>query len=181
MLTATPGRAGALDGVQLPDTVAVGGTTLHLNGVGLRTFSILGLHIYVAALYLEHPSTNAPAILASPESKLLRVSFVHSVSAAQARDSWREGLANNCLAPCALNTAEVETFLAHVPAMQAGDDFSLLFTSHGVTVNLSGRQLGVVSDTEFAKAMLATFLGPRPGAPDVKRQLLAGRAVTTPQ
>ena len=47
-----------LDGVQLPATQSVGGKTLYLNGYGLRTYSILGVHIYAASLYLEHLSSN---------------------------------------------------------------------------------------------------------------------------
>jgi hypothetical protein len=38
-------RPAELDGVQLPDTLQVDGKTLHLNGYGLRTYSILGIHI----------------------------------------------------------------------------------------------------------------------------------------
>ena len=51
-------RAAELDGVQLPDTLQVDGKTLHLNGFGLRTYSLLGIHIYIASLYLEHLSTD---------------------------------------------------------------------------------------------------------------------------
>jgi hypothetical protein len=64
-----------LDGVQVPDALQVDGRTLHLNGYGLRTYSILGIHIYVASLYLEHLSTSAEEIIRSPETKLLLVRF----------------------------------------------------------------------------------------------------------
>ena len=46
--------AAALDGLQVPDTLQVDGRALHLNGYGLRTYSILAIHIYVASLYLEN-------------------------------------------------------------------------------------------------------------------------------
>lgn len=68
-------RPAELDGVQLPDTLQVDGRTLHLNGYGLRTYSILGIHIYIASLYLEHLSTNPEEIIRSPETKLLLVRF----------------------------------------------------------------------------------------------------------
>ncbi len=44
---------------------------MHLNGSGLRTYSILGIHIYAASLYLEHLSTDPEHIIHSPETKLL--------------------------------------------------------------------------------------------------------------
>ena len=84
-----PGRFTAhpaeLDGMQLPDALQVDGKTLHLNGYGLRTYSILGIHIYVASLYLEHLSTSAEEIIRSPETKLLLVRFERSLSVDQAR------------------------------------------------------------------------------------------------
>jgi len=165
-------RAVELDGMQLPDAVEADGTTLRLNGYGLRTYSMLGIHIYVAALYLQHPSTDPEQIIRSPETKLMIVKFERSISADAARKAWRDGLENNCEAPCQLNPGDVAQFLAEMPAMHAGDNYSLLFTSHGATVSVSGQQIGVVSQPEFAEAMLATFLGPRPASPKLKQELL---------
>jgi hypothetical protein len=95
-------HAAELDGVQVPDVLRVDGKTLHLNGFGLRTYSVLGIHIYVASLYLEQMSTNPEQIIQSPATKLLTVRFERDVSADQARRAWRDGLNNNCEAPCAL-------------------------------------------------------------------------------
>ena len=68
-------HAAELDGLQVPDTLRVDGKTLHLNGFGLRTYSVLGIHIYVASLYLEQMSTNPEQIIQSPATKLLTVRF----------------------------------------------------------------------------------------------------------
>jgi hypothetical protein len=179
VIAATPAGAATLEGVQVPDTVEVEGKVLHLNGIGLRTWSILHVHIYVAALYLEHPSSDPAAILNSPQTKLLTVNFLRSVGADQARDSWRDGFANNCQPPCTLDPHDVATFLASVPDMRAGDHFALLFNAHGAEVNIGGRRLGVIPNPAFARAMLATFLGPRPGTESLKRDLLNTSALQT--
>ena len=100
----------------VPNTIQADGKTLQLNGFGLRIYSIFRVHIYVAGLYVEHLSTDAEAILQSPETKLVTVHFVHNVSAEAARDSWRTGLENNCRAPCQLDPADIARFLAQVPA-----------------------------------------------------------------
>jgi hypothetical protein len=168
-------RAAELDGVQLPDTLQADGKTLQLNGFGLRTYSLLRLHIYVAALYLEHPSTDPEAIIRSPETKLLTVRFVRSVSANEARSAWRDGLKNNCQPPCHLDPEDVARFLAGMRAMQAGDSYFLLFTQQGATVTVNGQQIGTISQRQFAEAMLATFLGLRPASPRLKRELLGSR------
>jgi hypothetical protein len=167
-------HAAELDGVQVPDTLQVDGKTLHLNGFGLRTYSILGIHIYVASLYLEHLSTNPEEIIRSPEAKLLTVRFERSVSADDARKAWRDGLENNCEAPCHLDPQDVERFLAVMPAMHVGDNYSLLFTQNGASVTVSGKQIGTVSQPQFAESMLATFLGPKPASPRLKQELLQG-------
>jgi len=169
-------QAAEFDGVQIPDTMQVGGKTLQLNGFGRRDYAILVLKIpiYVASLYLEHPSSNPEQIMRSPETKLLIVRFEHNVSAERARKSWSDGLQNNCVSPCHLDPADVQQFLAEVPAMQAGDVFTLLFTRQGATVALGGRQIGVIPKPQFADAMLATFLGPRPALPRLKEDLLRG-------
>jgi hypothetical protein len=167
-------RAAELDGVQLPDTSQVEGKTLHLNGFGLRTYSLLRIHIYVVGLYLERLSTDADEILASPETKLLNIRFEHNVSADDAREAWRKGLENNCRAPCHLDPEDVAKFLASVPAMHVGDNYSLLFTQNGATVTVNGHQIGVISQPLFAEAMLATFLGPAPASLALKQELLRG-------
>jgi len=46
-------HAADLEGISMPDTRVVDGTQMRLNGIGLRTFSALGIRIYVAGLYLE--------------------------------------------------------------------------------------------------------------------------------
>src|ERR1700761_725506 len=90
-----PVEAAQLAGVTLPDTATVGTTTLVLNGVGLRTYSGLAIHIYVAGLYLQQPSHDANAILLSPGIKLMQLHFVHNVNANSLRRTWRTELVSN--------------------------------------------------------------------------------------
>ena len=165
--------AAQLDGVTLPDAVALDGTELHLNGIALRTYSWVGIHIYVAGLYLEHPSHDAKAVLDSPEKKLLDVRFVHDVGTTAARQAWREGFEKNCRAPCHLAPSDVERFLAGMPAMRAGDRSTLAFTREGLKITMDGHMMATITDPVFSRAVLATFIGPEPPTPRLKRGLLA--------
>ena len=169
-------QAVELDGVQIPDTVQVGGKTLHLNGYGVRTYSILGVHIYTASLYLEHLSTDPNEIIQSLETKLLTIRFEHAVSADQSRGAWRSALENNCVAPCHLDPQDVERFLSQVPAMTAGEYFYLLFRQGGATISANGQQIGIIPRRKFANAVLATFLGPNPASPTLRQELLKGHS-----
>lgn len=164
--------AAQLAGVALPDAVTLDGTDLQLNGIGMRTYSLLRIHIYVAGLYLEHPSHDAEAILESPERKLLVIRFVHDVDTNDAREAWRDGFDKNCRAPCHLAPSDVERFLAAVPAMRAGDRSTLAFTREGLRITMNGHTLGTITDPVFSRAVLATFIGPEPPTVRLKRELL---------
>jgi hypothetical protein len=84
-------------------------------------------------------------------------------------------LVNNCLPPCHLSPTETEQFLGAVRAMHKGDRFSLLFTGWGAEIGENGQHLGSVTDPEFAWALLATFIGPRPAMPRLKQDLLGNQ------
>lgn len=168
-------NAARLSGVWLPDTQTVNGKRLVLNGIGLRTYSIFHIHIYVAGLYLTRRTDDANAILRSREDKLLRMWFLHDVDAQEARTAWQEGFERNCILPCHLNPDDVRRFLAAVPPVRKGDESTLFFTSWGVEVRIDGRLIGRIDNPRFAEAMLATFIGPAPPSEELKQQLLGDR------
>jgi len=168
-----PVRGAVLDDVAMPEIRIVDGVRLRLNGMGLRTWSVFGIHIYVAGLYLEHRSDNPNTILHSPEPKVLDIRFLRDVDADRARSAWRDGFANNCRPPeCYLDPQDIERFLVSVPPIHRGDETTMTFTSKGVSVTFNGRSLGDISDHHFAETLLATFLGPVPPTQQLKRALL---------
>ena len=175
MVISVAAAAAVLNGVSFPDTVTLDGTELRLNGIALRTYSWMRIHIYVAALYLEHPTHEAEAILDAREKKLLVLRFVHDVSANQSRTSWLQGFEANCRPPCYLASADVQRFLAAVPAMRAGDRSTFAFTPAGLSITVNGRTVGTIRDRMFARAILSTFIGANPPTARLKRELL-GRA-----
>ena len=62
-------------GVNFPDQTQVDGTTLTLNGLGLRQATVLKVNVYVAALYVVKPSNDAKVILESNTPKELILSL----------------------------------------------------------------------------------------------------------
>jgi len=165
-------KAAELDGVFMPNEQIVSGTRLRLNGIGLRTYSIFHIHIYVAGLYLEQRSDSPDAILRSKGVKLLVLHFLRDVTAEEARTAWKEGFEQNCRAPCSLDPHDVQEFLAHVRPARKGDTIGLLFTPKGVRITDDGRLLGTIDDPHFANIMLDTFIGPVPPTYQLKRELL---------
>lgn len=172
LLAASGAGAAELSGVALPDTSVVSGVPLRLNGIGLRTYSLLRIHIYVAGLYVQRPSHDAEAILHSPEEKMMVFHFIHDVDAEDARKSWQEGFEDNCLLPCRIAPDDEARFLAAVPPMRAGDSSIFVFAPGRLTVMVNGRVVGTITNPTFAWAVLATFLGPKPPTEALKRGLL---------
>ena len=77
-------QAATLAGVTLPDSVQVGGKTLVLNGLGLRTKFVV--KVYVAGLYLEQKSSDANAIVKTDAPKRLVMQFMRDLSKKQLAD-----------------------------------------------------------------------------------------------
>ncbi len=167
-----PAAATRLAGVNMPLTETVGTTKLVLNGIGLRTYSMLGIHIYVAGLYLQQPSHDANAILASPGIKLVQMHFVHNVSVAAMRGAWRRGLMKNCVAPCVLSQSLLAQFLAALRPVSAGENVTIEFRPDGAQAYYNGVSVGYINDPSFARLMLAVFIGQNATVPSLKRALL---------
>ena len=168
-------HAASLDGVSMPDERDVNGTRMQLNGIGLRTFSLLGIRIYVAGLYLEHRSNSPDEILHSPNMKLLQIQFLRDVGAEDARKAWQDSFAQICRAPCYLDPHDIQQFLAAVPAVHRGDESTLLFTGQGLHVTFNKKPMGDIPDPRFAEMILGTFIGAAPPTPRLKRELLGLR------
>lgn len=173
MIRVTTASAATLAGVTLPNIRVVDGTRLQLNGMGLRTYSIFGIHIYVAGLYLEHRSDNADSILHSPEKKVLIIRFLRDVNQAEAQKAWREGFANNCQMPeCYIDPKALNEFISAVPAIHNGDETVMTFTDHDVVVQINGKSLGDIKEPHYAETLLRTFIGRVPPTAALKRELL---------
>jgi hypothetical protein len=72
-------------------------------------------------------------------------------------------------APCCLDPNDERRFLAAVLSVRRGTGSALLFTTGGIHITLNGRPLGGILDRQFAELMLATFIGPQPPTPRLKR------------
>jgi hypothetical protein len=168
-------NAASLDGISMPDAREVNGVRMQLNGIGLRTFSLLGIRIYIAGLYLEHRSNSPDEILSSPSMKLLEIHFLRDVDAEDARKAWQESFEQICKTPCYLDPRDTQQFLAAVPSVHRGDESTLLFTPQGLHITINAKSMGDIRDPHFAELILGTFIGAAPPTPRLKAELLGLR------
>lgn len=172
VIATSPAVPASMDGVPMADSIMIDSAVLRLNGMGLRTWTLPFVHVYVAGLYLERPSHNGNEILNSPQRKLLQIVFVRNVDAEDIRDAWRADFARYCSKSCAVPDSQIAGFLAAMPPMRNGDRANFAFGPRGVEVTLNGRQMGRIEDRNFAYMLLAVFIGPSPALPALKEGLL---------
>jgi hypothetical protein len=171
----TPGaRAATFAGYTLPDTYPTAGQTLTLNGIGIRTFSILSVRVYVAGLYVAEKTSNARAILASRTPKIVLMQFLHAASKSDIEKQYREGETKNCgRGECApQDEADFEKLIAVTPGAAVGDTLTYICTSTGLRVLFNNNEIANIANPDLALRILIGFIGDKPPSEDLKKHLL---------
>jgi hypothetical protein len=173
-LAVVPAAAMELAGVTLPDTTTVNGSTLKLNGMGVRTKTMLKVKVYVAGLYLTTPSHDAVAIVAVDEAKQVLMHFLYKkVEKDKLTEAWREGFANNSAAALPALKARLDEFCALWPDMASGERAVITYLpGTGTRLELNGKEAGVIPGKDFADAMFAVWLGTKPADTGLKEGIV---------
>lgn len=155
-----------------PPEVTVAGKKLVLNGTGLRQYSIFKVNVYEGALYLEKRSTDDKAILASPETKQVRMRFFRAAPGKDAADGWRDYLKENWEGDWSRIAATAERYLALLPDVKENEEMVHDFIGDKVVIYLGERKVGEVTGRDFMRTLLSTWIGKKPSTEDLKRGLL---------
>jgi hypothetical protein len=162
--------AAELGGVTLADTLKAGDKTLKLNGLGLRKKSVF--KVYVGGLYLESPSKDAGAILASDQAKAIQLNFLRDLTKAQLVEAFQEGFDANAKDKAAQKAA-FDKMLALVPDVKEGSTLTFSYVpGKGTTLQVAGKELGVFEGKGFADAVFSIWLGAKPPSDDLKKGML---------
>jgi hypothetical protein len=162
-------------GVTFPDQVQVEGSSLTLNGLGLRQATAFKVNVYVAALYVAKTSADANALLTSNTPSELVLQFVRNVGADDLRKGWTEGFEKNSKGELPALKDRIAMLNGWMADVKTGE--KLTFTNKpgaGVTVNVNGAVKGTIKGDDFAKAFLAIWLGADPPNPEIKAGMLGG-------
>lgn len=166
LLLALPATAAEKAGVTLPDTVEVEGATLVLNGLALREKFVFD--VYVAGLYLKQKSSEAEAILAEDAPRMMVMHFVRDVDAKAINKAWIEGLAANVPGASTELKAKFAELGLMMQDIKKGQEMGFAYDpATGTDVMVAGQTKGGIPGKDFADAILATWIGPKPG-PGVK-------------
>ena len=178
LLLPLAGGAVEVAGVKVPETAAVAGQELKLNGAGLRQRAFF--KVYVAALYLTAKQTAAPQALASPGAKRISMALLRDLGAPQLVEALNDGLRQNH------SPAEMEKLKPAIEALnkimtgigqaKTGNLITLDFVpSGGTQVTLNGTAQGSpIPGDDFYRALMKIWLGDDPVDAGVKKALLGG-------
>ena len=161
LAAALPAAAMTKAGVTMPDTMQVGGRTLQLNGIGLRTFTVFHVRGYAGALYLVNRTTDPETALSEPGPKALIMQFARSASKQQVHDLYMQS-SNQYCAKHACTDADRASFLqllGTVQAVRPGDRTGFIVSDAGVEVLFNDTRQAMIADPAFGRTVLDSDLG----------------------
>jgi hypothetical protein len=165
-----------MEGQKFEPTVALGGQTLSLNGVGLRKKAFF--KVYVAGLYVGQKTTNAATIINDKGARRISLHMLRDVESSSFIDSFTEGLKNN------LTEAQFASFKPQTDALLAimksigeakkGDVVNFDYTPEGGTrVSVNGQAKGnPIAGGDFFSAVTRIWLGDKPADETLKKGML---------
>jgi Chalcone isomerase-like len=166
-------RAGTLAGVTLPDTMQAGGSSLLLNGMGLRTKFMV--KVYVAGLYLAAKSQDSEAIIKSDGPKRIVLHFVRNVSQKQIADAFSDDFRNNTPDLAWTMKPDIDRLLAAMEAVKEGDEMTFTYLpATGTSFRVHGHDKLTVPGAAFQQMLFSVWLGPNPPNAALKKGLLGG-------
>lgn len=170
-------------GVKYPATATLGGSTLVLNGAGIRYKFVV--KVYTAGLYLASRADTTEAVLALPGPKRMHVVMQRDIDANELGRLFTRGMEDNApreeFVKSIPGTIKLGEVFAARKRLAAGDAF---FVDHvpgvGTTIVVNGRALHEpIKEPEFFASLLRIWLGPKPADGGLKEALL-GREVKAP-
>jgi hypothetical protein len=169
-----PVPARDVGGVNVPDSLTLQGekNSLVLNGAGYRKKFFI--KVYVGALYLAQPMTQAEAVLGASSARAMLMYFVHEVGTEKLASAWKEGvLANSTTAEARNFQSRIDQLNGMMRDMKPNDALRLEMPANGETrVFINDTLRGSVMGADFQRALLRVWLGPEPADASLKRAVL---------
>lgn len=169
----TPTSAAQIKDLVFPDQRSVAGTELILNGLAMRTFTFFD--VYAAALYLDTARTSPAAILEQDRPRAMVMHFLRTVEKDKVASAWQEGLAANTPGASDSLRDRFAVLGTMMETMNPGETLECLYDpAAGTTVVVKGHVSGIIEGKDFNDALLACWIGPKPGPGEKFRTGLLG-------
>ena len=174
IFAALPARSAVdIAGIHVDQSYRLSNQLLVLNGAGTR--SKFFIKVYVGALYLGAPTTEAEQALKSSGPKSMQMIMLYKkVEAEKIAEGWSDGFKAN-LSPDELSAlaARLKQFNSLFPDLRKGDHVYMDFTpGKGTTLKINNESRGQIEGADFFNALLRVWIGNHPADKGLKRGLL---------
>jgi len=177
LATAQPVDVG---GVKYAPTAQVAGSTLQLNGAGIRYKFVI--KVYTAGLYLTAKAGTPEAVIAASGPKRLHVVMLRDIDANELGRLFTRGMQDNApreeFSKSIAGTLRMADIFSAKKKLAAGDSFSVDWVPGvGTSVLVNGVVQGeAVKEPEFFTALIRIWLGNAPADTGLKDALLGQAA-----
>lgn len=166
---------GALEvgGVSLEDSLSIQGTTLRLNGAGVRNKFFID--VYVAGLYLQNPGQSAEEVITGNELQSVRLIITSSqITRDRLVEAITDGIRRSAGPEFPRYQPMLDELWAAMPHdVSEGDVYDFTFVpGEGVHFIRNGQPLRIMPQFEFKKILFGIWLGKDPVQPSLKEDLL---------
>ena len=175
LLIAIPAKSQAttveVAGMQFAQVHQTATNDLPLRGQALLRYMIF-IKAYAGALYM--PADVDYRRVLDPVPRRLELAYFHAISADDFAKATRQKMADN-VTPAQMKMLDnrLDRFNALYRDVQPGDRYALTFLpGQGTELSLNGQRLGVIDGDDFAAALFAIWLGPKPIDRSFKKALL---------
>jgi len=155
-----------LDGYSFPETAAVGGQNLVLNGVAAS--SILSTRSSVVGFYLPSKQKTTEAATTVKGAKRIQFYMVRNVSARdlsnELLDRIRQNVSTEEFRANILSTAQLGTVFSTIPRINKGDKVVIdyLPATASTEFTLNGQKIGeTIQGESFFPMMMKVWIGPK--------------------
>lgn len=165
--------AASAGGVSFPETVTLGGESLPIVGVGLRSKWMV--KVYAMAVYQKTPTKNAGHLIKTDESKFIWIKMLRTIDGDKMRDAIREGLENNVPESTrkAIEGSVAKLEKAFPGEIPKGANIGFWYVpGRGTVLQLGDVDKARLPGKRFMSALWAIWFGKDPADSDLKKSVL---------
>jgi hypothetical protein len=184
IFTSSAALAVEVGGIELPDAIKAGSTSLIMNGAGLRT--VLTFKVYGIGLYLKSKSSDGNAIINANDPMALSMKWRMKSPPSRIDETYYKSFATVLKAPPAKSygptsdlgpmTKDVVTFMGWIDKKEAqkNDVWTYIYVpGKGTEVYVNEKLMGTIPGLEFKKVLFSIWLSDKaPVGNGLKNDLL---------
>jgi Chalcone isomerase-like len=180
MAASTAAATTDVSGVKFEDTIDLRGSTLVLNGAGVRYKAVF--KVYAAGLYLGKKVGTPADVISTPGNKRITVTMLRDIDATELGKLFARGIEDNMpknefskLIPPILRMSQM---FSDYKNLKTGDIFTIDWVpGTGTIINIKGKQYGdPFKEPEFFNALTLIWLGKNPADWRLKESLLGTKS-----